>query len=370
MKKTETRKPKYRLVYEHIHEAIVTGTYKAGEQIPSETVLVRQFDTSRPTVSRALRDLEHAGFVERRRGSGTYVRLPRDIQGGLLGLLVPGLGLGEFFEPICDEIAQSVHAHNFTLLWGRSSLDEAASKKQQAERLCRQYIQHKAAGVFFAPVDLASGMDDTNHRIADALDRAGIAVVLLDRDVAKFPQRSKFDVVGIDNRRAGYVLAEHLLRHGCRRIGFVAPSWSAPTIDERIAGYRESLLHHGLHPEPEWVHCGDMDDAQFLRNLTEPQLLEAYICANDYSAARLMQHLLKQETQIPQDVCVVGVNDLQYAKLLPVPLTTVRQPCRELGSAAVAAMVQRIENRNMPARNIQLDFKLVVRESSVRKPAS
>ena len=68
------RNPKHRQIFEHVRAAIVAGQYQAGNRMPSETVLGRRFDASRPTVARALHDLEVAGYVERRVGSGTYVR--------------------------------------------------------------------------------------------------------------------------------------------------------------------------------------------------------------------------------------------------------------------------------------------------------
>ena len=77
------------------------------------------------------------------------------------------------------------------------------------------------AGVFFAPVELTPGMEKVNRKVADALDRAGIVVVLLDRDVEQYPRRSKFDLVGIDNVRAGFLQADHLLQLGCRRIDYL-----------------------------------------------------------------------------------------------------------------------------------------------------
>ena len=72
--------------------------------------------------------------------------------------------------------------------------------------------RRRVSGVFFAPLELAAEKDDVNARIARALDEAGIPVVLLDRTVVPYPRRGHHDLVGIDNRRAGYVITEHLLR--------------------------------------------------------------------------------------------------------------------------------------------------------------
>ena len=76
-----------------------------------------------------------------------------------------------------------------------------------------------------------------------------------------------------------------------------------------------------------------------------------------------MRALLAQQIRIPGDVRIVGIDDVNYASLLPVPLTTIRQPCREIGAAALEAMLDRLDRPAMPARDILLDCELVVRDS-------
>jgi hypothetical protein len=84
----------------------------------------------------------------------------------------------------------------------------------------------------------------------------------------------------------------------------------------------------------------------------------------------LIPSLIELNYQIPKEVRIVGIDDVQYASLLPVPLTTVRQPCREIGLAAVATMLERIASPDMPARDILLNCKLVVRTSCVALAAA
>ena len=363
----KSRVPKYRQVFEEIQTAIINGRYAAGERVPSEAALVRRFKISRPTAARALQDLEKIGLVERRHGSGTFVRYVDQVRSGVLGLLVPGLGQGEIFEPICNEIARSVQIHGFTLFWGNSSVEETEGlpreKARKAEQLCYQYLDNHVAGVFFEPIELAPGMEEANQRIAEALEKSDIPVVLIDCDVTKFPERSKFDLVGIDNRRVGYVLTEHLLNLGCQRVDFVVRTLSAGTVDARIAGYREALHEHGISMRKARVHRTDGIDIDFVRRIVKKGLPDAFVCGNDYTAAQLMRDLVKQGVRVPEDIRLVGVDDLKYAEALSVPLTTIRQPCDSMGKAAVEAMIQRIANPRMPARDILLDFELVVRES-------
>ncbi len=96
---------KHRQVFEIMRNRIEAGDYQPGDRIPSEALLIREFGVSRPTVARALQDLERRGLVSRRRGAGTYVS-KRNGSGKHFGLLIPGLGDTEVFEPICGEMAR------------------------------------------------------------------------------------------------------------------------------------------------------------------------------------------------------------------------------------------------------------------------
>src|SRR5207244_13140428 len=97
-------------------------------------------------------------------------------------------------------------------------------------------------GSFFATLERTPQKDTINRTLVEIFDKAGIPVILLDRDLVAYPERSHYDLVGIDNRRAGYAITAHLLRSGCRRIVFIGRPGSAPTVDARIAGYREAIL--------------------------------------------------------------------------------------------------------------------------------
>ena len=354
----------YVKVFNYVHQRIVNGDLKLGERIPSETVLARKFGTTRVTVAKALQQLMHAGFLDRRRGSGSFVRQVRQADSHLLGLLLPSLGECEIFEPICAAIASSVHAHNFTLLWGRSMSTSSGDRAQQTRELCRKYIAQGVSGVFFSPAELSPGLEEFNQQIVDLLDRSEIAVILLDCDVAAYPDRSKFDLVAIDNRRAGRMLAEHLLDQGCRRIHFVYRPFSAPTWFGRLSGLHEALLTRGLMPTPDLLHCGEVRDIEFVRSLLAAKA-DAFICANDYTAVELMRNLFALGIRVPEDFRVVGVDDLKYAHLLSVPLTTIHQPFAEIGNAAVKAMLQRMEHPSQRCRDILVDVNLSVGKSSV-----
>lgn len=357
------RHTKHEQVYRALERDLRTGRWKPGDRLPSEAELVRRFGASRITVGRAVRDLQRAGLVERRAGSGTYVKADRKpVEGLSFGLLIPDLGVTEIFEPICQGVMASPLAREHALVWGSAAVG-GESREEHAWNLCQQYIARRVAGVFFAPFEGVAGKDGLNAGLASALDDAGIPVVLLDRTVVPYPQRGAHDLVGIDNRRAGFVMTEHLLRAGARRVAFVAMERAAATVGAREAGYREALYQWEITPERELACRFDPADARVVGSMMKSAAPDGIVCANDRTAARLMRTLLGLGCAVPEEVRLVGIDDLDYAELLPVPLTTLRQPTREIGAVALAAMLDRVAQRDLPTRDILLHGELIVRGS-------
>ncbi|WP_263365249.1 GntR family transcriptional regulator [Edaphobacter bradus] len=354
--------PRYRQVYEDLFSAIKSGQFKPGDRLPSEAELGKHYDTSRITVAKAVNELQMHGMVSRRAGSGTHVLAPSTQNGRVFGLLIPDLGRTEIFEPICHGMMQSPLSKPHSLLWGHA-MGEAAQQEKEAEHLCQHYISQKVSGVFFAPLEFTPAKDAVNNRIVSALDHAGIQIVLLDRCYSPYPMRSKYDLVGIDNRRAGFLITQHLLEHGVKRVAFIARPLSASTVTARIAGYREALLAHGIKPQQDLVRRGDPDDASFLQKVLKECRPDAIVCANDFTAARVMAGLSGCGIQVPDQMRVVGIDDVKYASLLPVPLTTQHQNCADIGAMAIATMLQRLERPDFPTRDVLLQTHTAVRKS-------
>jgi GntR family transcriptional regulator of arabinose operon len=218
------------------------------------------------------------------------------------------------------------------------------------------------SGVFFAPLELTEDKDLINQSVISALEAAAIPIVLLDRDVVAFPKRSRLDLVGIDNSRAGFLIADHLIRLGCERIDFLARPDSAPTEMLRIAGYREALWSSGITPDLKWVHNGEPSDEKFIRQIVDDGAT-AIICANDLTAANLMRTLDALGFPVPQKIRVAGFDDVRYAGLLRSSLTTIHQPCVDIGTIAMQVMLERIENPAFPPRDILAQPTLIVRQS-------
>ena len=366
MKTLRRDEPKYRQILQQFKDEIRSGKYKPGQRLPSEHEVVKTFGTSRVTVNRALRELQLAGFIDRRAGSGSYVRATQSRE-YTFGLLIPDLGRTEIFEPLCHGLAEAREAEHHALLWGKS-LSESAVSQGEVEARCRQYISKKVSGVFFAPLEHTSEKDTINRSIADAFDNAGISVVLLDRDLVPYPDRSKYDLIGIDNRRAGYVITQHLVSTGAKNIVFIARPGSAPTVDARIAGFREAIMNSALEFRADHVVRVDPLDSPAVQRTLKQIRPDGIVCANDLTAAQVMKVLNEMGISIPDEMKIAGFDDVKYASLLPVPLTTIHQPCIAMGAAALESMVHRLQHRAAPSRDVMLNFSLVVRGSTCAEP--
>ncbi len=356
--------PKHQLISESLREQIAAGKFAASRRLPSETALARRFGVSRPTAARALRDLQAEGLVERRVGAGTFVREPEPASATrslTVGLYAPGLGDTEVLEPICNEIMRAGQEQSMRLIWPEE--ENAKPNPWHAEAACRRLIEQGVAGVFFAPHERLPERETLNRRVAEQFRAAGVAVVLLDRDVFEFPGRSDFDLVSIDHFQAAFTLAEHLIELGRHRFCFIAKPGYPGTTDLRMAGCREAIARKGIPLKRDWARFGDPTDASFVRRIFKPAP-DVIMCANDLTAALLIQTLARLDIQPPPNASIVGFDDVKYATLLSVPLTTIRQPCADLARIAVDVLRARIADPGLPPRQVLLKGELIVRKSS------
>lgn len=362
---------KHKRIRDHILSLIESKRLSPGQQLPTDTQLVEEFGVSRPTIARAMNELAHSGLIERRAGAGSFVAKKKTDeplpQTRTIGLLIPGLGETEIFEPICSEIASLCERHHFSLIWGNVSTQQGLSPAEKSLALCKKYIEDQLKGVFWAPLELAWEMEDVNTRIAEMFVEAGTAVIMLDRDYLPYPYRSRFDLVGIDNVRAGYLQAEHLIQHGIERIVYFARRQSASTVIKRIHGFRLAKMDAARGKEKMFLMERDTVFGEPAEATAIEELLslnpEAVICANDITAATLMRSLLDRGIKIPAEIRVIGLDDVRYSSFFSVSLTTLHQPCRAIGEAAVNAMAFRLSNRQAPPQEINLNCELKIRES-------
>ena len=357
-------------VFLTIEQRILDGIYEEGQRLPSEALLSDEFSVSRPTVSKALGKLRELGLINSTQGSGHYVceRQPEAVpetQERILGILSPRLEANEsgfLFEQIFKSIAALSQQFNFSLVWnGVVTMGIDASKQKiisTIEKIIDRYIKNNVHGIFFIPLEFHPFADEINELILQKLSQSNIRVVLVDSDLKSYPERGAYDLVGIDNIAAGYLVANHLLKNNTRRIDFLCENYSAHTVSMRIMGYKLALLNASLPADETWVHEGPAGDREFIARILDSGATDI-VCANDFTAMKLLSTC----NQISRKVNVVGFDDNEYSALLGIPLTTYKQPFGDIAREAVFLMLNRIQFPHIAARHLQLRGELIIRSS-------
>ncbi len=356
-------KKKYQIIYDALKQEIADGLFGEGEFLPTEQELAARFKTSRPTVAKALEKLRIQKAIERRSGFGTIVLESELTRGKKIGLLVPRFGQTEIFEPICSAIEEEGRKRHWQII-PPTGLGTSRNATETAELLSLKFIREKADGVFFIPVEHIADGEQFNLSIIERLKAAGIQVILLDRDIVAWPSQTACDLIGIDNIQAGFVVTKHLLDQGCRKIVFA--TWPAPatTVQLRIMGCHEALLKAGVGAKALVVQEISQEENVSCVAAIMQHHPSGLICANDATAAVLMRQLLDAGISIPTKLRVAGFDDVKYASLLSVPLTTYHQPCEDIGRAAVSAMFLRLQCPDVAPHRITLQGSLVLRQST------
>ncbi len=359
--------PQHQRIYEDFYKKINDGLLRPGDKLPTEEEIAKEYSVSRPTVTKAMARLQDAKMIIRKRGAGTFVtvqesRIPAG-KSTYFGLLIPMLGVTEIFEPICARIAQLSVTYDFHVLWDNSSAHTGRTVAEDLEQACERYIKNKVDGIFFVPLELVPSREQVNIRIVSKIKTAKIPLVLIDADYLPFGKRSSFDLVGIDNIRTGYEAAKHFLAQGAKRIDFVYRSYSAYTVEQRILGYKLALLEAGIAPNPAWIHSGSPKNSRVLQEILDSGA-NNIICANDATALDLMMKAYEKGLSVPEDLRLIGYDNVKIFRYARVPLTTFRQPCAQIGDLAVNTMYQRIAHPDRPAVTVYAEAPLIIRESS------
>ena len=193
------------------------------------------------------------------------------------------------------------------------------------------------------------------------------AVVLLNRVVPEYGS----DQIESDNLDGGRRVADYLVACGRKRIGLVGGIPRASTIRDRERGFREALQAHGIELSPHYCfrsdtfsHASGVQAAQRLMELASPP--DAIFCVNDVLAMGMMDGARERGVRVPQDVWIVGYDDIEIASWGAYDLTTVRQPMEQMVSQAIELLLARIEDRDRPVEQRVLANELVIRSSTAR----
>lgn len=323
---------------------------RAGVSVGTvSNVLNRPSAVSDATRQRVLEAIADLGFV--RNESARTLRAGRSRTIGLVVLDIAN----PFFTDVAHG-AEVVADQNDTVVTLCNSGEDLQRERRHLDRLEEQRVQ----GVLITPVD-----DGPNPRI-DELVARGIPVVLVDRGAGQ-PNRCS---IAVDDLLGGRLAATHLLEQGHNNIAFIGGPLTLRQIADRHAGAAAAVAAGGgslrvIETTTLNVAAG-REAGEELAKLAPSERPTAVFCANDLVAVGMLQTAVGARLRVPNDVAIVGYDDIEYAAAAAVPLSSVRQPREDLGRAAAELLFDEI-NHAMGHRHRQALFQpqLVARESSV-----
>jgi LacI family transcriptional regulator, galactose operon repressor len=197
--------------------------------------------------------------------------------------------------------------------------------------------------------------------------RDGLPIVCLDRDI----DSTLVPLVQVDNRLGARLATEHLLSLGHERIAHVAGPPDLGISEERIEGYRDAHRTAGIRLDPELISVGSFTEEggyEAARSLLASRVFTAVFAANDLSALGVLSALAEAGRRVPDDISVVGFDDLRLSRFTTPPLTTVHQPAGEIARHATDLLLELAGGRKVDRMLHLLEPELVVRRSTAAPP--
>ncbi|QJW46029.1 LacI family DNA-binding transcriptional regulator [bacterium BFN5] len=199
------------------------------------------------------------------------------------------------------------------------------------------------------------------------LKQVSVPIVLVDRRIPGAP----FSTVLVDNMLGAAMAVEHLIQQGRKHIAMIGGKIQSPTNLERTDGYRQALMLHGLPYLNELVINADFTfEGGFAAGkalIAGGKHFDAVFAANDMMAIGVIECLAQHHVQVPEDVAVVGFDNIRMAGWYKPALSTISQPVYEMGQIAAKMVLEQMLDGTVAAQTVMLTPELIVRQSSLRK---
>ncbi|MBL8119307.1 MAG: LacI family DNA-binding transcriptional regulator [Anaerolineae bacterium] len=322
--------------------------------------VARASGVSYSTVSRVLNGYEFVKEDTRQRVLEAAEKLgyvanlqARSLAGGhsnIIGVLVPGLDnsyIGEIIRGVDEELARA----NYDLML-------YTTHRQRGHE--QRYVNTIANGLTDG---LLLVVPEVPTDYLKALSEKSFPHVLIDQSNV----RDSSSMVDSTNWQGAYDATRYLIELGHRRIGFITGMMELSSAGERLDGYRAALTDHSIPFLPELVAPGDFwqrsGHKSGLQLLDLPAPPTAIFASNDLMAFGLMEAIRERNLSVPEDISIVGFDDIPQSSIVYPPLTTVRQPLDQMGRVAARLLLEQIENPDRPPRRVTLATQLIIRES-------
>lgn len=316
-------------------------------------VLNRPDKVAEPTRARVLAAIDELGFV--RNDAARQLKAGRSKSIGFILLDIRN----PFFTDVGRGVEEQAAKYGLTVL-----LANSADRPDREAAYLDLFEQHRVQGLLVSPIG------NVFDRL-DRLRRHGIITVLVDRVAEGRPLSS----VSVDDVAGGYLAAAHLIGQGCRRIAFIGGPVTIRQVADRLVGATRAAAEHEdvqlevLLKEGLSVHHG-RDAGSSIVKRPKDRRPDGVFCANDLLAVGVLQSFtMLARLAVPEEIALIGYDDIDFASATVVPLSSIRQPSVLMGQTAVDLLIEQIRtNSEEPPkpRSVVFQPELVVRDSSLR----
>ena len=358
--------PLYRQIIDDLKKQISTGQLQPGDRIPSNAELARIYGVSLITVKNALANLIKDGYLYGRAGRGTFVSDPARFitppTAGSLGFVLTDFD-NPFFTGVLYHIESRVADSGYRLL-----VSYASNSPEKEEDQIAHFRELGVKGLIIASTEQQNQVPV----IIRDLHQSGFPYVMI-----SYIEDPQIHYVGSDHEQGAFLATEYLIRAGSRKPGFINAEKGNSLGKLRRRGYLGALKAHqiSLRPEFEFYFPSARQDFQsgyligqhFTGMRERPDGIFAF---NDHSALGFERAVTEAGLNIPDDVALVGFDDVEFDVPPPVALTTIRQPADEIAQQALIMLNNQIDQHPFCHRVI-LQPRLIVRSSCIMNhPAS
>ncbi len=340
--------PKYVQVQEKIRDAIKHR--KIIDKLPGERALAKEYGFSYMTIRKAVEKLVAEGLLYKIPMKGTFVsdRKTSKKKTNIIGYfldssIVAGL-TSPYYSLIFNALQRQATKHGYSLIYF-SDIGDSSSYKHM----------HNMDGA------IVSCFPRIEH-IVDEINQ-NMPVVVIDNSSSD----KTIPSVIIDNFNAVRTSVNYLCTKGHKRIGFITGLRDSDVGNNRLAGYKSGLSDHGLKLNEKLIFRGDYSfesgtkGADYFLSLKDPPT--AIMCANDAMAIALIRQAAQHGVSVPDDISVMGFDDIAVASQISPALTTMAAPIDEITELACSMLISLINGEKLESRHVALPARLVVRDS-------
>jgi DNA-binding LacI/PurR family transcriptional regulator len=352
--------PLYIQIIQDIKEKISNGNLEVGDQLNSHKELASEYDVSLITIKSALSTLIDEGYLFSRVGKGTFVAkkfIATEVaKRDTVGLVLQDLK-NPFFSLIAHMVEETAYDKGYDILLSNSS-----SKIKKEENQIRHFKNLGVRGLIIATLR----KDLHAPKIIRELNHEKFPFVMV-----SYVADEDIYYVGTDHEGGAKMGTQHLIDLGYKKIGYINSPFNNSLGEIRFQGFKKALSESNLQLNPDFILQLASDEksqsyksgyklGEEFHSLAEKP--EAFFVYNDSSALGFISAIQDLGYHVPEDVAIVGFDDIDQAKYSKVPLTTVHQPIEKIGAVAIEKLLNIIEGKPHEVRTI-LQPHLIVRES-------